>query len=153
MEISDQLQFTFDEENRILYLTQTGPVRITTDRQLIALMEAIRAQMEQHQEPGRMYMIADMTQLVVVPELSHLYGALAEEIYSIFVYPNGIARYGHQITHITIRRGYMDYRDKNPNLFGTRVEAENYIRSLIARRRAESPERSIEAMPETSSVD
>lgn len=153
MEITKHLQFEFDEESRILYFSGTEFVGITTQERLIAVMEAIRTEMERHSSSGRMYMIIDVKNLVIPPELSGLYGRLAADIYTTYAFPDGVARFGHQLTRVAIRRGYMDYMDDDPHLFGTRAEAESHIRSLIARRRTESPAQSTKTMPEKSSID
>jgi hypothetical protein len=153
VKITDHLRFEFDEGDRILYLMGTSFVGITTEERLIAVMEAIRTEMERHGRSGRMYMIIDVTNLIIPPELSRLYGRLAAEVYNTYAFSNGIARFGHQITRVAVRRGYMDYMDDEPNLFGTRTEAENYIRALIARNQVELKPAPVTITPGCSSDD
>lgn len=154
MDITRYLCFEFDEDSRILYLRGTQFVGITTEQRLTAVMEAIRAEMQRHSESGRMYMIIDVTNLVIPPELSQSYGRLAADIYTAYAFPDGIARFGHQITRLAVRRGYMDFMDDDPHIYGTRAEAEAYIRFLIARRQAKKESStSSEVTPEYFSND
>ncbi len=153
MEITDAFEFEFDVDNRILHLAYRWVVYIKTEEQLRFLMRRFSEYLRLNFGSERIYIVIDMSRLIIEPELSRIYGQLAGEIGDAFAYPNGIARYGHQITRITVRRGYMDYRNDDPNLFGTRAEAEDYILSLIARRRAEQPEIPVAVTPERSSID
>ncbi|NMC42640.1 MAG: hypothetical protein GYA46_01860 [candidate division Zixibacteria bacterium] len=154
MEITKHLRFEFDEDSRILHLRGTRFVGITTEERLTAVMEAIRAEMRRHSGSGRMYMIIDVTNLVIPPELSQSYGRLAADIYTAYAFPNGVARFGHQITRLAVRRGYMDFMEDDPHIFGTRAEAEAYIRSLIVRRQAKKESSATpEVTPEYSSND
>jgi hypothetical protein len=154
MDITGYLRFEFDEDSRILYLRGARFVGITTEERLNAVMEAIRTEMRRRSGPGRMYMIIDVTNLVIPPELSQSYGRLAADIYNTYAFPGGVARFGHQITRLAVRRGYMDYMDDDPHIYGTRAEAEAYIRSLIARRQAKAESSTSAAVtPEYSSND
>jgi hypothetical protein len=153
MQSTDLFQFEFDGDNRILHLSYRSVLYIKTEERLRLLMGGFSEYLQSHFGTERIYIVINMSRLIIEPELSRLYGQLAGEISDAFTHPNGIARYGHQITRITVRRGYTEYRNEDPNLFGTRVEAEGFIRSLIARTRAESPEQTINATPEKSSVD
>jgi hypothetical protein len=153
MEINEMLQFEFDSDNRILHLSYKSTVHVKTAEQLIIIMDAFKRYLKQHRESGLIYIIIDMTHLIIEPDLSRLYGRLAGEINDAYAHPHGIARYGHQITRVTVRRGYMDNRSEEPNLFGTRTEAENYIRALIARNQAESQPAPVTMTPGRSSGD
>jgi hypothetical protein len=153
MDITKHLHFEFDQENRILYLSGNEFTGITTEERLTAVMEAIRAEMKRHSTSSRMYMIIDVKNLVIPPELSHSYGQLAADIYTEYAFPEGVARFGHQLTRVAVRRGYMDYMEDDPHIFSTREEAELYIRSLIARQKAEPSKPLPQATPVKSSTD
>lgn len=153
MQSTDLFQFEFDADNRILHLSYRSVVYIKTEEQLRLLMHSFSEYLRSHFGTERIYIVINMSRLIIEPELSRLYGQLAGEINDAFTYPNGIARYGHQITRITVRRGYTEYRREDPNLFGTRIEAESFLRSLSGRTRMESPEQPIAVTPEKSSVD
>ncbi len=130
MAIKDVLCCEFDALDRIVYLSYKEMVAVATQDQLDDLMTAFRDFLEQYRAEGSVYIIIDMSHLTIDPALSDAYVRWAGAIADTYAYPGGIARYGHQITRVTVRRGYRDHRADSPNLFGTRQEAYAYIQSL-----------------------
>lgn len=154
MDITALFRFEFDDADRILHMAPKDSVHMATEQQLTNIMDAFGEYLVRYRDAGPIHIIIDMTHLIIEPELSGAYGRLAGRIGEVYAFPGGIARYGHQITRITVRRGYMEQSGADPNLFGTRSEAEAYIRSLIARRQAGTEPPSTAAVtPEYSSSD
>lgn len=150
MEITELYHFEFTGDTRILQMAPKDSIYIRTERHLKEIMGAFAKYLDRYLASGRIYIIIDMNHLIIEPQLSRLYGLLAGQIADTYVFPGGIARHGHRITRITVRRGYMDQLGRDPNLFGTRAEAEAYIRCLIARRQTERSEPVCPSPPETA---
>ncbi len=135
----DHLNLTFDDSRRILHLGYKEPFHIATEIDLKATMTAFDSLLCQLSVEGRIYLIIDMSNLIIEPELSEAYAHYVRHITETHVMPGGIARHGYQITRITVRRGYAEYLDDSPNIFGSREEAYEYIYSLIARQQGVPP--------------
>ncbi len=82
----------------------------------------------QHQ---RYYMMVNISRIVIVPELAKSYSEKVEYMCNTVLCDNGLVRYGHQITRVTAMLGHEKYFGNDPHLFGTRQEAENYLKELI----------------------
>ena len=129
---SDSFIMTFDDSRRILHLGIGQRIQISTAAQLESAITALDTVLRRISAEGRIYLIIDMSNLIIEPELSEAYANHARRITETHVLPGGIARYGYQITRVTVRRGYAEYLDDNPNIFSSREEAYDYIYSLIA---------------------
>ncbi len=128
---ADYLIPDFDEENRILHISYRRKIHPTTREHLQLKFGAMRELLNRYTAAGRVYLIIDITNFILEPELKELYAEEARRIRDTYIMPNGIARYGFQITRITVRQGYAQYLGENPNLFYSREEAYLYIYSLI----------------------
>jgi hypothetical protein len=127
----DQVVVDFDEEHRILHAAYVTAVHPTTPEHLEVIFTAFKNLLEKYAGTDRIYLIVDMTNFIVEPELKAAYAYHAREIYEKYIYPRGVARYGYQITRITVRSSHGEYLNESPNIFNSREEAENYIHSLI----------------------
>lgn len=76
-------------------------------------------------------MVTNLGKLSFEPSLSKLYAAKSRHLLDKYIYPNGIARYGFEISRITVRHGFRDFLHLEPNIFTTRQEAFAYIYGLI----------------------
>lgn len=131
--IPDYFVTEFDEARRILHLAYKQTVHPTTPVHLEMKFTALRTVLDQCISTGRIYLIINMTNFILEPELKAKYAELVRGIRDTYIMPNGIARYGFQITRITVRQGYNTYLGENPNIFNSRGEAYAYIYSLISR--------------------
>jgi len=127
----DYLVADFDEEKRILHLSCRNKTHPTTKEHLRIKFDAFRELLAKYTATGRIYLIIDMSNFILEPELIKLYAREAKRIRDIYIMPNGIARYGFQITRITVRQSYTQYLGEDPNIFNSRQEAYSYIYSLI----------------------
>lgn len=80
-------------------------------------------------------MITDYSKIIIEPENIDEYAAEIKKIIDTYLYPEGLARYGFEITRVTARLGHATYLGGSPNLFNTREEADAYIRSLAEQHR------------------
>jgi len=135
----DYFDLTFDDNRRILHLGYKERYHIATEIDLKTTMTAFDSMLHQLSAQGRIYLIVDMSNLIIEPELSEAYARFVQHITETHVMPGGIARYGYQITRVTVRLGYAEYLDDSPNIFGSREEAYDYIYSLIARQQGVMP--------------
>ena len=133
MPITDQLAVEFDETRRVIHIAATSPMQISAEEQLEILCETVQQLLTQHGHE-RVYMIVDITNLGIDPHLNKSYGKSICKIAEQFLYPGGIARYGYQITRVTVELGLAADKEWLGHLFRTRDEAELYIDGLIAAR-------------------
>lgn len=124
----------FDKENRILHVAYRAIVHPTSPEHLDIVFTAFKKMLDNYTATDRLYLIVNMTNFVIEPELKVAYAGHAREIYDKYIYPHGVARYGYQITRITVRSSHGAYLSEKPNIFNSRDEAEDYIYSLIEKR-------------------
>jgi hypothetical protein len=128
---SDYLLIDFDEKHRILHIAYRRTIHPTSEKNLDAIFSAFEEVLAEYTKSGRIYLIIDMTNIIIEPELKAAYIARARAIMDKYIFPGGIARYGFQITRITVRAGFDQYTHDNPNIFNSKEEAYEYIYSLI----------------------
>jgi len=120
----------FDERYRIVHLTAKRTIHATTLEQGKMVSAAVQAILAKLLRGRRGYMITDYSRIILEPEHIDIYAAEIKRIIDTFLYPGGLARYGFEITRVTARLGHATYLGGSPNLFNTREQAENYIRTL-----------------------
>lgn len=130
MTIADDLITEFDPEKRILHLSAKRVLRITDEERLTALCGAVQDVLERCR-PGRCYLIVDLAKFSIDPKLSALYTDKILAICETYLFPGGIARYGYQITRVTIKIGSRERPESDTHLFGSKAEAFAYIHRLI----------------------
>lgn len=134
----DDFKLDFDEKSRILHLGYVTQVHIKTKAQLDLNFKIVTSILDRYIETGKFYMIIDMANFILEPDLSSIYARFAKGIGEKYIMPGGIARYGHQITRVTVRRGYKDHINEDPNHFGSYQEAAEYIgRQVVINREAD----------------
>ena len=129
---ADNMIVEYDEHHRIVHISVKKPRRLTTKRHLEQAFARLREVLDTYIDEGRVYLIIDMSNLIIEPDLKSIYAALAHAISEKYIAPHGIARYGYQITRVTVRTGYSDHLREEPNIFNSREEAYTYIHALIA---------------------
>jgi hypothetical protein len=133
---ASMLALEFDELRRILHVSAREIVHIRTQAQVRTHFSSVMAMLDGYTQSGRVYLIIDMSNVIIDPELTGIYARYAREVGDKYIFPNGIARYGYQITRVTVRRGYEEYLAESPNLFNSRDEADTYISGLIEKQSA-----------------
>ena len=148
----DNLITEFDSRLRILHVAYRRRIHPTTKAHLDIVFDTFEKMLDPYFESGRLYLIIDMTNFIVEPNLKLEYVARARDLIEKYIYPDGIARYGFQITRITIRACYDQYMAANPNIFNSREEAYRYIYSLIEMR-GDRPQAATAATPTANFSD
>ena len=80
---------------------------------------------------NRCYLVIDMHNLIIEPNMKNLYIAHAQKMYQNFLHHNGVARYGAQITRVTVKISHKEKLKQDPHLFRNKEEAYEYIYNLI----------------------
>ena len=138
----------FDEQSRILHVAYRRRVHPVKEEHLDKAFADFRELLDVYAQSGRIYLIIDMTNLIIEPEMKAPYVAHARALAEKYIMPRGIARYGYQITRITVRAGYQQYMDESPNIFNSREEAFKYIYSLIEKNESLPQEPPVRALSE-----
>ena len=134
---SEYFVVDFDESRRIMHLAYARRIRLQTKHHVDQSFALFQTVCERYYSQGRFYLIIDISNLVIEPELTAVYAKNVKKILDKYILPRGVARYGHQITRLTIRRAYSDYLGENPQIFATRGEACAYIDEVINANRDE----------------
>ena len=130
-----KIAFDFDPAGRVLHMTARTKVRVSTTQDLHALCLKVQAELQAHIAGGRCYFIVDISMIAIDNHLANEYMRHVQKLLDAYIHPNGIARYGFEITRITAMEGHRHMADeKDPHLFATRDEAYAYILGLIRRR-------------------
>ncbi len=130
MTISDDLVTEFDSKTRILHLSAKCVLRISDEERLTALCAAVQDALERRR-PGRCYLIVDLTKFSIDPKLSALYAEKILAICERYLFPGGIARYGYQITRVTIKISAKERPELDTGLFSSKAKAFAHIHGLI----------------------
>jgi hypothetical protein len=136
MDMIDKYTVEFDPANRIVHLGACERMEFNSAEMLNHWFSAFAHILNRFIDGGRVYLIIDMGNILFDTSLSDVYAGHVKAIQEKYVQPGGIARYGFQITRVTVRRGYSDHLRESPNIFNTRNEAEEYIRVLIDKDRS-----------------
>jgi len=129
----DYLDLEFDQTRRILHIGFKSRIHPTTKEQLDRKFAVLGEILGPYTKSGRVYLIINMSNVIFEPELKTAYVANAQAIQDKYIMPDGIARYGFQITRITVRQGYAEQSGEDPHIFNSREEAFAYIEALIER--------------------
>lgn len=126
----DDLVGEFDEQHLIVHLTAKNPIHATTREQGYILSRAVKEILGRHLRQRRGYMITDYSKIIIEPEKVDEYSAEIRKIMETFLQPDGLARYGFEITRVTARLSHAAYLGGSPNLFNTKEDAYRYIYQL-----------------------
>lgn len=132
MNYSDELIGEFDADKRILHLTARSVIYIRTGMQLQELCSSVNDLIGKYASKERCFMIVDLSKFHIEPRLADIYGEKIWVIADKYLIHNGLARYGYQITRLTIQMGYRRIKAGEPNLFKTRQDAYDFIERLVA---------------------
>jgi hypothetical protein len=120
----------FDEQNKIVHLTAKEQIRCKTLEQGFELARALKDILDSHFSDERGYLITDYSKIIIEPKHIDEYAAFIKDIMDKYLHPDGIARYGFEITRVTAQLGHQLYLGSSPNLFNTYEEAIAYIQGL-----------------------
>ena len=139
MQYGEMLTYEFDQTRRILHVHFLHKVHLKTMAEADVHFREFENAIKDLAGGEKVYLIIDLSNLIIEPSLAEQYARQAKRISSQYAYPNGIARYGHQITRITIIQGYRNHLQCDPNLFSSGGEAQHYIENLISSSSESSP--------------
>ena len=135
----------FDTQRRIFHLTAKSPLNIRTNAELnelflkhqppYELCGMVKSLLTEHTADERCHMVVDVSKIVIDPMLVSEYMQKVKFLCDHYIYPDGLARYGYQITRITAMIGHQRYMQKEAPLFRNKMEAVKYIEELIEARK------------------
>lgn len=130
------LKGEFDENRRVLHVSAQRPAHIRNTQQLNKACEDVCEMLEKHTVNGRCRLLVDMSTLVIEPELVDEYGRKVKKISEQYLLPNGLLRYGYQITRVTATLAHQKQQLDVPLFFRSKDEAMEYIDSLLKEKAA-----------------
>lgn len=130
----DDIITEFDDKRRIFHLSSKKPLNIKTSAELSDLCNLVRASLSEHTADERCYMIVDVSKIIIDPILVTEYMQKVKVLCDHYLYPEGLARYGYQITRVTATIVHQRYLQNDPHLFRNKAEAINYVEGLIEAR-------------------
>lgn len=131
MDYKKILQYEFDESKKILHFTYSEMVHIITEQQWRELTDYTESLISKYAENSRIYLIVDVKNLLVEPELVKTYSEYVKRVCDKYLMPNGVARYGTQLTRVTIKLGHDKILKKDPAMCKTKEDAYAYIKKQI----------------------
>jgi len=135
MTFQDKIIAEFDSKRRIVHLTAESEIRFNEPEDLLILYKDACEILERYTGDGPVYLLVDLARFIVDPSLFGFYAEKSAKLKEKFLYPEGMAGYGFQITRVTVQLSYGDC-DKRPPLFKTRREAEEYLENLASIRQS-----------------
>ncbi len=127
---SDNLIIDFDGAKRILHLSAKTPVPVRTESELDLMCGTVYNILDKLCESDRVYMIVDIGKIIIDPKLAEKYAAKIQTLKEKFIYRGGMARYGMNMTRVTIMIGYKMHLLDEQNIFLSYDAARRYIDSL-----------------------
>jgi len=127
---AQRLRLDYFEGEGILHVSTTREIHISNEERLEDLFVTVESKLDEL-DRDRFYVVVDLSGLVIDTNLAQAYGARAQKMAKGYLEPNGFARYGYQITRVTVMLASESSPDFEKNLFSTREEAFEYIRTLI----------------------
>lgn len=130
------LKGEFDENRQVLHVSAERPAHIQNAHQLNKVCDDVCEMLEKYTSDGRCYLLVDMSTLVIEPELVDEYGRKVKKIAKQYLLPNGLLRYGFQITRVTATLAHQKQQIDDPLFFRSKDEALDYIDNLSKRQSA-----------------
>jgi len=127
---TEDMVFEFDPDTRIVHLTATKPVHVRTEEDGRQMVRAVFDGLNSYLFDGRGFLVSNYNKIIIEPDLLKMYAEAFELFFDKYLYPNGVARYGFEITRITAKLGHLEYLGGSPNLFESKEEAINFIKTL-----------------------
>lgn len=140
------LRIDFDSDNRILHLSAHQTTVLASPEQIDLQGQALERTLKRY-GPEPLYVIIDLPRFVIEPSLAPVYSSKMVAVVQGYVYPKGVARYGLNMTRVTVKMAHVSHPNQAANLFSTRAEAEEYIRGLIKQQRPVQSSQSASTLP------
>ena len=117
----------FDQSRRVLHLSAERPIHVQNRRQLNKACEDVCEILARHTTDSRCYLLVDMSKVVIEPEMAEEYSRKIKGISEQYLLPNGLLRYGLQITRVTAMLAHKRQSMDDPLFFRSKDEAVEYI--------------------------
>lgn len=125
----------FDAATNTLHLSATELMQVTTKEQLGALCNIVSEALREHTAGSRCFLLVDISKIAIEPELAEPYSEKIGTLCERYLLPDGLVRYGSEITRVTAQIGHEAFQLDTPNLFRTKIEALKYLGELSASHR------------------
>ncbi|MCK5127860.1 MAG: hypothetical protein KAR42_16505 [candidate division Zixibacteria bacterium] len=122
--------FTFDRHTKIIHISYQNDFHISNDSELRQYFSHVTEYLDTIKQYGELHIVVDISNFIIEPDLAGTYAELVDILTKKYLHKDGIARYGYQITRITLKRAYEEHLERNPNIFRTKSEAYKYIASI-----------------------
>ncbi len=106
MSYIDLLKGDFKSTTRIFRLSAQKPIKVDNIPKLDTLCRDVHSLLKKTDDGQRFYMAVDISKFIIEPSLTKRYMEKIGGIMQQFLYPNGLARFGYQITRVTIQMGH-----------------------------------------------
>ena len=130
MLVLDHVCIEYEPDSEIVHLKPNGPIQVSSRDDLETLCSRVRRFMAEHCTNGRCYFMVNITPITIDPAFFRAYGEHIKALLQTYIYPEGIARYGYNITRVTARGGSRGIQTGEPHFFGTEWEAREYLTRL-----------------------
>lgn len=124
-----ELSLEYDPGTRIAELSAKKVLEINTADKLETLCNETGKLLFEATKGERCYMAVDISKIAIEPGLSLEYSKKIKFLRENFLYPDGLVRYGFEITRITIKLAGLKSGEL-PILFNKREEAIIYLQEL-----------------------
>jgi hypothetical protein len=135
MSLQNKIIVEYDPERRIVHLTAAEDIHFSSREDLDELYTFASETLSRHTHESPVYVLVDLARFIIDPSLFEYYAEKSAIIKEKYVYPDGMAAYGFQITRVTVQLSYGD-SEKRPPLFKTRREAEEHLAGIEIRRKS-----------------
>lgn len=125
------IDIQYDADNSIMYLNLIEKYVFNDPDEFKAYVKCVYSIYDRLAGGKRFYLIIDLQNLVVDQSLLKEYKEMITFMYGHYLYQNGVARFGSQLTRLTIKMGHTEQQDHQPNIFPTKAEAVQFIHALI----------------------
>lgn len=132
MDISSLVVFNYDPETAIAELSSRETIRVETPEMLNMMCSYVNNLLDGLPGTGPYYLAVDVSKIAIDPGLTDKYQEKIIKIGEKFLYPNGLARYGYEITRVTIQLMNHKLGYQFGRLFYSRKDAMAYLECLSA---------------------
>ncbi len=119
----------FDADTRIVSISASEKIFLLDDEDLTTYWEHMTAEISRVVGKERCFLLINLKKIIIDPKISSTYGKLARKFCQEYLYKNGVARYGFEVTRLTVLRASLE-SESSPSLFNSMQEAIKFLNSL-----------------------
>ena len=125
-----QIISEFDPIRRVLHVSAERPVLVDDECALDEILNRVKHDLVESSGDGRCYLMLDISRIVVEPKLAGRFFMRLRQLRDDYLYPDGLVRYGLQISGRLVRIDRSKPDPDYPALVRTSHEARRYIDRL-----------------------